>query len=146
MPYSEALEVPLLVRGPGIPAGRARNAMGSLVDLAPTIAAAAGATPALTVDGRSLLRLWRKGAGAGGTTTLIQSGDVFRRWDWRGVRTHRYTYIRLPGRKEILFDRRVDPYEIRNYAKQQPGRVAQLRDRYNSLKACAGQDCATASG
>jgi N-acetylglucosamine-6-sulfatase len=145
VPFDEAFRIPLLARGPGIPAGAVRNAMGSLTDLAPTFAAAAGVTPAFQVDGRNLLRLWTVGAGAGNTTTLIQSGDTDRMWDWRGVRTGRHTYIRLPGGREILFDRRIDPYELRNHAAAQPAVLADLRARYVALRDCAGPACVTAS-
>ncbi len=55
--YEESIRVPLLIRGPGIPAGQHRNALVLNNDLAPTIADFAGAAPALSCDGRSLLPL-----------------------------------------------------------------------------------------
>src|SRR5918999_1783792 len=42
-PYESDIRVPLLVRGPGVPAGATSSALTSSVDLAPTIAALAGA-------------------------------------------------------------------------------------------------------
>ncbi|GAA0723643.1 sulfatase [Dokdonella soli] len=56
--YEESIRVPLLLRGPGIPANTARNAMVLNNDLAPTLAALGGATPGLTCDGRSLAPLF----------------------------------------------------------------------------------------
>ncbi|HEX4960773.1 MAG TPA: sulfatase [Thermoanaerobaculia bacterium] len=53
-PYETDVHVPLLIRGPGVPAGTTVTALTSSVDLAPTFAALAGATLPLPPDGRSL--------------------------------------------------------------------------------------------
>lgn len=55
MPYEEATHVPLLMRGPGIPAGQRRTQTVATIDLAPTIAELTGAGPMRRTDGRSLL-------------------------------------------------------------------------------------------
>jgi arylsulfatase A-like enzyme len=56
--YDFDIHLPLIVRGPGIPAGRTADQLVGNIDLAPTFAAmAAGATPASFVDGRSFLPL-----------------------------------------------------------------------------------------
>ena len=53
--YENSARVPLMIRGPGIaPGSRARELVAN-VDLAPTITALTGATPGLSMDGRSLL-------------------------------------------------------------------------------------------
>jgi N-acetylglucosamine-6-sulfatase len=56
LPHDPSSHVPLMIRGPGIPAGGTSSDLVSNVDIAPTIAQIAGATPQLTEDGRSLLR------------------------------------------------------------------------------------------
>lgn len=56
-PYEEDVRVPLIVRGPGVPAGVVRAELGSLVDIAPTLADLAGATLTVAADGRSLAPL-----------------------------------------------------------------------------------------
>jgi choline-sulfatase len=54
--YDAAARVPLIVAGPDIPAGRNRADPVSLIDLAPTICAAAGLPdPGQGFSGRSLL-------------------------------------------------------------------------------------------
>ncbi|WP_187437767.1 sulfatase family protein [Actinomadura decatromicini] len=53
--YEEDLNVPLVIRGPGVPAGATVNAFTLNTDLAPTFAALAGVTPPSFVDGRSLV-------------------------------------------------------------------------------------------
>jgi arylsulfatase A-like enzyme len=55
LPHEPSSHVPLMIRGPGIPAGGAPDDLVSNVDLASTIAQMAGATPLLPQDGRSLL-------------------------------------------------------------------------------------------
>ncbi len=55
LPHEPSSHVPLLIRGPGIPAGGTSDELVSNVDIASTIAQAAGANPAIAQDGRSLL-------------------------------------------------------------------------------------------
>ncbi len=56
-PFEEDIRVPLVVRGPGVPSGARVDAMTATTDLAPTIAALAGAPIPEFVDGRSLVPL-----------------------------------------------------------------------------------------
>ena len=53
--YESGSRVPLLMRGPGIPAGTVVEEFVANIDLAPTIVAVADATAGLAMDGRSLL-------------------------------------------------------------------------------------------
>jgi arylsulfatase A-like enzyme len=53
--YEEDINVPLIVRGPGVPAGAVIDKPVGNIDLAPTFAALAGVTPPAFVDGRSLV-------------------------------------------------------------------------------------------
>ncbi len=55
LPHEPSSHVPLIIRGPGIPAGATSDELVSNVDFASTIAQVAGATPAIAQDGRSLL-------------------------------------------------------------------------------------------
>ncbi|MEM9594883.1 MAG: sulfatase-like hydrolase/transferase [Acidobacteriota bacterium] len=52
---SEILMVPLFLRVPGIPSGRIDDQPAQTLDIVPTLAAALGAPPPWSVDGRSLL-------------------------------------------------------------------------------------------
>ena len=63
LPYEPSLAVPLLVRGPGIPAGQVRTDPYASIDFAPTILQAAGAPPVHghPLDGVSLLDVARHG-------------------------------------------------------------------------------------
>ncbi|ANE48996.1 hypothetical protein SY83_17240 [Paenibacillus swuensis] len=53
--FEEDLNVPLIIRGPGVPAGQVVNNFTAHIDLATTFAALAGITPPNFVDGRSLV-------------------------------------------------------------------------------------------
>ena len=55
--YETDIHVPLLVRGPGVPAGGTVRALTSSVDLAPTLAGLAGTALRSNPDGRSLVPL-----------------------------------------------------------------------------------------
>lgn len=55
--YEEDIRVPLVVTGPGVPAGRRIDRLVSNADLAPTFAAWTGAEPPPEADGRSLVPL-----------------------------------------------------------------------------------------
>ena len=54
-PHEPSIRVPLLMRGPGIPSGQVRRDPVVSMDLAPTVAAAAGVSPSTSVDGQSML-------------------------------------------------------------------------------------------
>ncbi len=56
-PYEEEIRVTMVVRGPGVPAGRTLEHLTGNIDLAPTWAGIAGIAPPDFVDGRSLLPL-----------------------------------------------------------------------------------------
>lgn len=60
LPYEEDIHIPLIIRGPGIPAGQTNAALTSMVDLAPTFAELAGVTLPVAADGRSLVRLFEQ--------------------------------------------------------------------------------------
>jgi N-acetylglucosamine-6-sulfatase len=160
--YDENLQVPLLVRGPGVPSGETSTALAETVDLAPTILDAAGALERVRrsgrVDGRSLLDLFARGDRARqvSSTTLVQPGTKRRAalrgndgWAFRGVTTARYTYaVHFTGQAE-LYDRQVDPHELENLLDLRSGRLrpaaqgyaevlAALRSRLRDLRSCQG--------
>ncbi len=139
----EALQVPLLVRGPGVAPGSTSGLPVTLVDLPATFAALAGVTPAWDVDGTSLEPTLHGEDQVFRDTTLIQTGRTLGDgWSHRGVRTGRYLY----GTDDVdgfLYDRLVDPAEMDNriddpaYAEVQ----AALELRRAALMDCAGWTC-----
>ena len=147
LPYEESLKIPLLVRGPSIPRGVHRRQMTEHIDLAPTFLELAGARADVQVDGTSLLPVLRRNARGYGTV-LVQSGSEVAPWEWRGVRTPRYTFVRYVEEGHVLlFDRKKDPYELRNVAgmPEYAATRARLEVRLKALENCLGADCRAAS-
>ncbi|MBS44042.1 MAG: hypothetical protein CMH83_12945 [Nocardioides sp.] len=145
VPYRQSIRVPLIMRGPGLPAGETRAQRALMIDLAPTIADLADAEPLVTVDGVSLLPTAVADAPLR-ETVLIQAGpqteeDLPYGWWWRGVTTGRYTYARFfADGLEELYDRKNDPYELDNVSDdpRYADVLAELRRRTESLVTCSG--------
>jgi N-acetylglucosamine-6-sulfatase len=146
LPYEPAVKVPLLIRGPGIPAGRRISALVANIDLAPTIVAAAGATAGRVMDGRSLDPFL-----TGGQTTWSTANGVrhvlvedsrlgtaaTRFWSMkRGA----YVYTEYDNGNRELYDLRVDSAQVASrhadaaYAKVR----RQLATRLTAMKTCSG--------
>jgi arylsulfatase A-like enzyme len=104
--HQEQLHIPLVFRGPGIPAGRRVDAPSSIVDVAPTILDLAGAAPLPFAQGVSL-----SAAFAG--RDLPRNRPLFFSWlakGAQGVRHGRWKYVRADHGHE-LFDLESDPGE-----------------------------------
>ena len=147
--YEESLRVPLLMRGPGIEPGVTLGATAAMIDLAPTFAELAGAEPLVSVDGESLVGMARNPTPAEDRTLLVQAGirgpdPQGLDWEYRGVRTGRYTFVYwLKTGFVELYDRKRDPYELRNAAEdpRYSAILAELVDRTQELGDCTGDDC-----
>ncbi len=145
--YRESLRVPMLVRGPGIPAGVFRPQRVSTIDIAPTLVEIAGATPGRTMDGVSMLAAASYGVPLG-RTSLIQAGPFRRRgtvdWTYRGVYTGRYTFVRWNRTGFVeLYDHAKDPFELGNLAgnRRYLGVRRELFRRANLLSRCSSEAC-----
>jgi arylsulfatase A-like enzyme len=139
----EVLQVPLLVRGPGVAPGSTTDLPATLVDLPVTFAALTGVSPAWQVDGTSLAPTLHGQAQSFRDTTLIQTGRTLGDgWSHRGVRTERYLYGN-DGTDAFLYDRLLDPDEMVNvvddpaYAEVRTA----LERRRLELVTCAGWTC-----
>jgi arylsulfatase A-like enzyme len=140
--FEESIKVPLMVRGPGFPAGRGVKQQASNVDLAPTFLQVARARPGRRQDGVSLLRLLGRrppkrdllvetGANGPGLPTYAQLHT--RRWVLEDVST---------GEVE-LYDLSRDPFQLQNlaYDPSFAGIRAKLEGRLDELRDCAGSSC-----
>jgi N-acetylglucosamine-6-sulfatase len=139
--YEPSIRVPLLMRGPGIPAGVREHRLVWNGDLAPTILDVAGAQAPFPLDGRSLL------APAPADRTILLEGPPEPHTNglprFVGLRTARFKYIEhLWGARE-LYDLRSDPDETRNLARSPAlaGVKARLALRLARLRGCAGARC-----
>ena len=116
--YDELLRIPLLVRGPGVPAGRAQAPV-SLLDVAPTVLDLAG-VPATELTGRSLLPLARgddTAAAAFAARAQPIGRPLYGRELW-GVVADDHKWITQRG-EEWLYDHAKDPTEQQDVSAQQ---------------------------
>jgi N-acetylglucosamine-6-sulfatase len=131
--YEEDIRVPLLVRGPGVPAGVTRDHYALNIDFAPTFAELGGATPTDFVDGRSLVpllgsapvaqhewrddflvELWRPAVQGGDEVRALRTRDAFRSGPTPapvGAPGPAIYAEYLSGARE-LYDLTTDPYEL----------------------------------
>jgi arylsulfatase A-like enzyme len=110
--YEHSTKVPLILRGPGVPAGKEFDALAYIHDLYPTLAALAGLPPRADIDGRSLAKVL-----TGEEEKVREQVFTAYRNTVRAVRDERWKLIRYPERDYTqLFDLENDPEEIRNLA------------------------------
>jgi arylsulfatase A-like enzyme len=137
--YEHSMRAPLIIRGPGVPAGKESAALVYLHDVKPTIEELAGRPVApLSPDetaSRSLVPWWREPAAAVARSCLLLAfTDTM-----RAVRTSRWKLIRYPQTDQSqLFDLAADPHERHNLAARQPDELASLRQRLENAQRAAG--------
>ena len=102
--YDESLRIPVTMRGPGIPVGEVVETAITNPDLATTIAAIAGARPGRHQDGIDIRPLLHTGPRL--RIVPIEAYPVHGgfRPVYTGIRYGPYTYVRLLGGAEELFD------------------------------------------
>ncbi|MEU8379583.1 sulfatase [Streptosporangium sp. NPDC048865] len=153
-PFDEAIKVPLLVRGPGIPAGRVVGDMAASIDLAPTFAQLAGAALPGFAEGRSLLPLLRGETPSSWRQNVLlefyrpTSPSSARQTPvpaYQGMRTARYTFVRYDTGEYQLYDLTRDPYQLRNLAAETPlDVIAEFNRQLDALVSCSGATCRSA--
>ncbi len=142
--YDEIIHVPLIIKLPGQSVGRRSALVAEQVDIAPTLAEAAGLTPPASWEGRSLLgecaatesasdqpgkpafsmnfeQNPRHAALTTGSVAVIEGR-------WKLVHyMGRLNYPLMPKLHDELYDLSTDPAEHTNVAADQPQEVAYLR-------------------
>lgn len=119
--HAELTHVPLIVRVPGLAAGRLENTAG-LVDVVPTILDALGEPIPDNLSGRSLLPELR-GSGEGAPPAAV-AGFMEH---WRSVVSGRYKLIARSRGRIALYDHATDPREQRDVSAERPIATAYLR-------------------
>ncbi len=133
--FEEAVGVPLILNGPGIPAGRRVRAPVSLVDAYPTIIEAVGEQPTpdeRELPGTSLLHVLENGDAD--RSILSEYHAVGSLTGIFMVRFGRYKYVHYEGYRPQLFDLENDPLETRDLALK-PGQEAIIADGEKRLRA-----------
>lgn len=131
-PYEGGVRVPLLVRWPGkVPAGAAFDEPVSLLDVAPTLVAAAGGGAPEGLDGVDLLPF-----ASGGRSGAPHAEGLFwrRGGDW-AVRHGRWKLVADAEGEPELYDLSGDAGETTDVAAAHPDVVADLRRRFEEWAA-----------
>ncbi|TQS13009.1 sulfatase [Microbispora hainanensis] len=145
-PFEEDIRVPMVVRGPGVPAGGVIDRLTSTVDLAPTFAELGGAVVPPTAEGRSLVPLLRGQAVPWRDAVLTEfyhpSYSPHSPPTYAMLRNDRYAYVEYETGERQLYDLRADPAELHNLAATaDPGLITALSARLTLLRACSGPVC-----
>jgi arylsulfatase A-like enzyme len=153
LPYEPALRVPLLLRGPGVPAGQTRTDPFLSLDIAPTILQMAGVEIPASVDGQGMLPVAVGGDRGWRRPVLVNTGpaNVVRDTDEAGepldpedpgapdqryllgVRTERYVYMDRASGFQALFDLQVDPEQYDNLVANLPDGTKLVRPGYQRV-------------
>ncbi len=152
--FEPAYRVPLLMAGPGIPAGSDEDMPVNTVDLTASVLDWAGAHLD-GIDGHSFVdaigedRGWDHALGYEAFFPKLRNDhDIpgFRRGDASavGIRTAAWFYVRYSNGQEELFDLRADPVELTSVAKDPAYAEVkrELRRLWNRFHTCAGDTCA----
>ncbi len=147
--YENSIRVPLIVRGPGVPAGRTLDYFALNIDLAPTLVEMARANaPADFMDGRSLFPL----LGANPLPAASWRSDfLVEHWTdtpeglptWAGIRARDRIYVEYERSAEReYYDLQRDPNQLQNQAATTPAATLQpLQARLGALRSCRGAGC-----
>jgi N-acetylglucosamine-6-sulfatase len=153
--FDTDIRVPLVVTGPGVPAGRAIDQLSQNVDLCPSFEQLAGAPIAPSVDGRSLVSLlhgrepgqWRK------EILVEHHGRVYRHDDpdlpvrgsgnppsYEALRSSSALYVEYATGEREYYDLRRDAFELDNLAGSlSPAHERQLHRTLVRIERCHGR-------
>ena len=137
--YEGGLRVPLIVRGPGIPAGRVVDAPVTNTDWLPTLLDLAGAPAAPNLDGVSQANVLRTGKPASAARTFFWHIPHYTNQGSRpagAVRDGRWKLVEHYDSGQVeLFDLDADVSESRDLSKAEAERTAALRQRLREWRA-----------
>jgi len=150
--FDTDIHVPLIVTGPGVPAGRTVEEITENVDLTPTFAELAGAASPGTVDGLSLVpflrgeavKEWRAAALVEhhGPDRARNDPDMPARHSgnpttYEAIRGRTWVYVEYATGEKEYYDRATDPDELHNvYSSLSAERKAALHAMLAALENC----------
>jgi arylsulfatase A-like enzyme len=150
--FDTDIHVPLVVVGPGVPAGKTTNAMTENIDLAPTFAGIAGTS--MRTDGHNLARLlhgqstpaWRDAILVehhGGLMSPLdpdfQQSPSGNPNTYEAMRTRQFLYVEYTDGEREFYDLRTDPFELHNLAgRLTPRQLKRLHHELSRLERCHG--------
>ena len=131
--------VPLLLAGPGVPAGATEECLVRTVDVAPTLLQLAGLPPRPGLDGRSLLPLPSVGKTCD-RTSYTESFLPFFAYKWyplRSLSDGNFLFVQAP--QPSVFHIAADPDEGRDLAPAHPQVAAKWKTRLEAALAAMGE-------
>ena len=159
--YDSDVRVPLIVVGPGVPAGETTDALAENVDLAPTFMRLAGTKPPRSVDGRALVSVlhgtvpadWRDAVLIEHHHPETPNGDPDRQTQLSGnppsyeaLRLADGLYVEYGDGEREWYDLQTDPDELDNrYGELSRAERAALHERLATLTSCRGAGCIRAA-
>ncbi len=155
-PFDIDNRVPLVVVGPGVPAGAVATEIAANTDLAPTFAALAGGPGPLKPDGVSLLSLiagqptgaWRQNVMIAHRRTEHNPKDPDatkpQKYDpisYEALRTEGHLYVEYVSGEVSLYDLKADPYALVNIAGgTDPARLKRFHEALEGVRSCRGAE------
>jgi arylsulfatase A-like enzyme len=156
--FDTDIRVPLVVVGPGVPAGSTVNRIVENIDLRPTFEELAGSSPADTVEGRSLVPFlrgptppdWRTAAlieHHGPVGTRADEPDRSSRFagnppSYEAMRTDTALYVEYADGEREYYEVADDPEELTNLAARLPAeQTARLHSALTAMAGCRGESC-----
>ncbi len=131
--YEESMRVPLLIRYPNRIRPHTDNILLSSIDISPTLLGLLGFSDAIpnTTDGENLAGYLLTGKGKKPASQwYMRISDGNTSMGLRGIRNDRYTFVmdRSAGSEGevVLFDRKDDPFQMKNIARESPALVREL--------------------
>ncbi|WP_299461372.1 sulfatase, partial [uncultured Gimesia sp.] len=131
--YESSLQIPLIVRGPGIKGGQRRTPLIESIDVYPSLCDLTGIPQPAHLKGQSFVGLmrdpdikWKQAA-----VSRYKNGDTIRTDQFR------YSEYTLPKGKltsRMLYDHTTDPKENVNVSQTQTDAVRDLSEQLNQLK------------
>ena len=154
--FDHDVRVPLIVVGPGVPAGWVSDELTQNTDLAPTFMRLAGIAPP-DLDGRSLVPLLRGGEFAEPRDAVLiefqrppmPNGDPDRQAvasghppSYQALRTRNELYVEYVTGEREWYDLRTDPYQLDNaYDRLPEWQRLELSQWLGELSNCSGASC-----
>ena len=148
--FDTDIHVPLVVVGPGVPAGTSTDAMAENIDLAKTFASIGGTD--LPGDGHSLLPLldgsqpadWRNavliehhGSDLSGQDPDYQQPPAGNPRTYEAMRTSTFLYVEYNDGEREFYDLKTDPFELDNLAGSLPSdELAILHADLSAMENC----------
>ena len=156
--FDTDIRVPLVVVGPGVPAGTTVDQIVENIDLRPTFEELAGRSSGPAVEGRSLVPFLRGQVPTDWRTAALveHHGPVPRRTDepdrgvpfsgnppsYEAMRTANSLYVEYVDGEREYYDLATDPEELNNVAAQLPTQeAASLHTALLAMAGCAGTSC-----